>query len=59
MEKRADINPDYTPDLDEKPAVIIKCGRSVGKSTSSIERLDNDFSKQAADKVADATKPRN
>ncbi len=52
MDKRADIHPDHTPDVEDK----LLSGEKRGASHEAIEQLDDDafnrMAKRAADKYA-------
>jgi hypothetical protein len=52
MEKRGDVQPGRTPDVEQR-----LCGTKTADAATKTERLDDDFTKRAADLVAATTKP--
>lgn len=53
MEKRGVVTP-QTPDIEQK----LKPGEKAAAAATKIDRLDDDFTKQAADKAAEKLQPK-
>lgn len=52
MEKRGVVDPKETNDIEHRRAV----GEKRASNENTIEKLDDDFTKRAADKAADSLK---